>query len=128
MASVRAVVVIQPPGLGGRPSCGHLRSATANASCTASSATSMSPKTRIRVAADRPDASRKIRSTSALSSLGVPSTSCKLSGLGFVPSGLGLGFVVERPDLDRLHDGGGDLRRPGDRGVEVLGLDDVEAA
>ena len=43
MARLRAVVVIQPPGLGGRPSAGHLRRATANASWTASSARSMSP-------------------------------------------------------------------------------------
>ena len=52
IARLRAVVVIQPPGLGGRPSRGHLRSAIANASWTASSARSMSPKTRIRVATD----------------------------------------------------------------------------
>ena len=32
MARFRAVVVIQPPGLGGRPSAGHFRRATANAS------------------------------------------------------------------------------------------------
>src|SRR4029453_6321567 len=67
MARLRAVVVIHAPGLGGRPSPVHLRRATANASCTASSATSMSPKTRIRAATDRPDSSRKIRPTSASS-------------------------------------------------------------
>src|SRR3989454_8055747 len=119
MARLRAVVVIQPPGLGGSPPTGHLRRATANASCTASSATSMSPKTRIRAATDRPDSSRKIWPTSAPSSLGAASMSCSLSGLG---------YVSERADLDRLRDGGGGLRRPGERGVEVLGLDDVEAA
>src|SRR6266568_3892115 len=119
MARLRAVVVIQPPGLGGRPSLGHLRRATANASCTASSATSMSPKTRIRAATDRPDSSRKIRPTLAPSSFRAVSTSPTLSGLG---------YVSERADLDRLRDGGGGLRRPGERGVEVLGLDDVEAA
>jgi hypothetical protein len=32
MAWLRAVVVIQPPGLGGRPPSGHVRRATANAS------------------------------------------------------------------------------------------------
>src|SRR3989442_15813162 len=119
MARLRAVVVIQPPGLGGRPSLGHLSRATANGSCTASSATSMSPKTRIRAATDRPDSSRKIRPTSAPSSLGAASPSRTLSGLG---------YVSERADLDRLRDCCGGLRRPSERGVEVVGLDDVEAA
>src|SRR6266542_10642 len=118
MARLRAVVVIQAPGLGGRPSPVHLRRATANASCTASSATSMSPKTRIRAATDRPDSSRKIRPTSAWSSLGAASPSRTSSGLG----------CPERTDLDWLPDRGGGLRRPGERRVEVLGLDDVEAA
>src|SRR6266536_5397898 len=45
-------------------------------------------------------------------------TSRTLSGLG----------CPERTDLDRLPDGGGGLRRPGERSIEVLGLDDVEAA
>src|SRR5205814_9135103 len=119
MARLRAVVVIQAPGLGGRPSPVHLRRAEANASCTASSATSMSPKTRIRAATDRPDSSRKIRPTSASSSFRVASTSRTLSGLG---------YVSERADLDRFRDGCGGLRRPSERGVEVFGLDDVEAA
>src|SRR6266511_1278229 len=119
IARWRAVVVIQPPGLGGRPAAGHLRRATANASCTASSAMSMSPKIRIRAATDRPDSSRKIRPISASSSLSAASTSRMLSGLGHFP---------ERTDLDRRVDDISDLRRPGERGVEVLGLDDVEAA
>src|SRR5881397_1221032 len=111
MARLRAVVVIQAPGLGGSPSPVHLRKATANASCTASSATSMSPKTRIRAA--------KIRPTSASSSFRAAATSPTLSGLG---------YVSERADLDRLRDSCGGLRRPSERGVEVFGLDDVEAA
>src|SRR5205809_2816715 len=119
MARLRAVVVIQAPGLGGSPSPGHLRRATANASCTASSATSMSPKTRIKAAMDRPDSSRKIRPTSASSSFRAAATSPTLSGLG---------YVSERADLDRLRDCCGGLRRPSERGVEVFGLDDVEAA
>src|SRR5712691_2735673 len=114
MARLRAVVVIQPPGLGGRPSSGHLRNATANASCTASSATSMSPKTRISAATDRPDSSRKIRPTSAWSSSGAASRT--LSSLE----------DAERTDLDRPPNGRGGLRRPGERSIEVLGLDDVE--
>src|SRR5712692_7312922 len=116
MARLRAVVVIQPPGLGGRPSPGHLLKATANASCTASSARSMSPKTRIRAATDRPDSSRKIRPTSAESSLGAVSRT---------PSSL---EDAERTDLDRVPDGRGSLRRPSESSIEVLGLDDVEAA
>src|SRR5882757_8740134 len=113
MARLRAVVVIQPPGLGGRPSPGHLDAAMANASCTASSATSMSPKARIRAATDRPDSSRKIRPISASP---VPRT----------PSGPG--FVLERPDLDRSPDDGARLGRPDERCIEILSGDDVEAA
>src|SRR6266545_3704412 len=79
----------------------------------------MSPKTRIRAATDRPDSSRKIRPTACSSSLGAASISCSLSGLG---------HVAERADLDRLRDCCGGLRCTGERGVEVLGLDDVEAA
>jgi hypothetical protein len=55
------------PGLGGRPSPGHLRKATENASCSASSARSMSPKTRIRAATERPDSSRRTTSSRAQS-------------------------------------------------------------
>src|SRR5713226_4824154 len=119
MARLRAVVVIQPPGLGGRPSRAHVRRATANASCTASSARSMSPKARTRAAIDRPDSSRKIWPTAASSSLGTASMSCSVSALR---------YVSERPDLDRLRDCCGGLRRPGERCVEVVGLDDVKAA
>src|SRR6266508_5581838 len=119
MARLRAVVVIQPPGLGGSPPRGHLRKAMANASCTASSARSMSPKARMRAATDRPDSSRKIQPISASSSLGAASGSRTLSGVGVIP---------ERTDLDRLPGGGGRLRRPGERSVEILRLDGVEAA
>src|SRR5216683_3979542 len=119
MARLRAVVVIQPPGLGGRPSRAHVRRATANASWTSSSARSMSPKARIRAAIDRPDSSRKIRPTAASSRRELALMSSSLSGLG---------YVSERADLDRLRDCGGGLRRPGEGGVEVVGLDDVEAA
>jgi hypothetical protein len=113
--------VIQAPGLGGSPSPGHLRRARANASCTASSATSMSPKMRIRVATDRPDSSWKIRPTAASSTLGPASASASrtLSGPWFVP---------ERANLDRSPDDGGGLGRPCERGVEVLSGHDVKAA
>ena len=59
MARLRAVVVIQPPGFGGNPVAGHRSVATTKASWTASSARSMSPKRRTRVATARPDSRRK---------------------------------------------------------------------
>src|SRR5204862_4729246 len=111
MARFRAVVVIQPPGFGGRPSTGHFRRARANASWTASSARSMSPKMRISVATERPDSSRKIRPTSAASASanGLPRHSGKWAYLDGA--------------VDRL----GDLGRPTKSGIEVRRLDHVEA-
>src|SRR5437867_3832063 len=102
MARLRAVVVIQPPGLGGTPWTGHCSAAMANASATESSARSMSPRTRIRVAVHRP-ASR--RNTSA-------------SGSG----------IFRRSDLHRSFAGGRRLAGPVEGGVEVGGFDDPEAA
>jgi hypothetical protein len=78
----------------------------------------MSPKARIRAAIDRPYSWRKIRPTADSSSLGIASRFCSLSGLG---------DVSEWAHLDRLRDCCGGLRRPGERCVEVVGLDDVEA-
>ena len=63
MARLRAVVVIQAPGLSGTPRSGHVSRALMNASWTASSARSKSPVTRISVATARPCSSRKTRST-----------------------------------------------------------------
>src|SRR5215510_7827114 len=63
MARLRAVVTIHAPGLGGRPSDRHLAAATVNASWTASSAASMSPRKRISVATQRPYSRRKTAST-----------------------------------------------------------------
>ena len=63
IALLRAVVRIQPPGLGGLPATGQRSAATTNASWTASSARSMSPKRRIRVATTLPRSSRKMRSS-----------------------------------------------------------------
>ena len=54
---LRATRVIQAPGFAGTPSAGQRSSATTNASCTASSAASKSPRTRISVATARPDSS-----------------------------------------------------------------------
>jgi hypothetical protein len=50
MARRLAVVTIQPPGFGGRPSWRQRSTATVKASATASSASSTSPRRRIRVA------------------------------------------------------------------------------
>jgi len=57
-ALLRAVVTIQPPGLAGIPAAGQRSAATVKASWTASSARSISPKTRIRVATAIPELSR----------------------------------------------------------------------
>ena len=71
MARLRAVVRIQPAGLGGGPVLGHRSRAVANASWTASSATSMSPNVRTRTATARPCSSRKTRSMSAVVAVAV---------------------------------------------------------
>ena len=65
MARLRAVVVIQAPGLSGTPRCGHVSRALMKASWTASSARSKSPVTRMSVATARPCSSRKTRSTTS---------------------------------------------------------------
>src|SRR5260370_7914196 len=62
MARLRAVVTIHAPGFGGSPSDGHLAAATVKASWTASSAASISPRKRIRVATQRPYSRRKTAS------------------------------------------------------------------
>jgi hypothetical protein len=71
IARLRAVVMIQPAGLGGSPAAGQRSTATVNASWTASSAASMSPNWRTSTATARPYSSRKIRSISAASSSGM---------------------------------------------------------
>src|SRR5215216_3428030 len=106
MARFRAVVTIHPPGLGGTPVAGHFWRATTKASCTASSATSRSPKRRVRVATARPNSSRKVASTSA-----VPTV-----------TGSALGLVLERAHLHRGPAGGRGPSGEGERLVEVLGL------
>src|SRR3954467_414287 len=102
MARFRAGVVIQPPGLGGTPRDGHCSAAMANASATASSARSMSPRTRIRVAVQRPASRRK--------------TSARVSG------------TFGGSDLDGSLTRRRGLAGPLERGVEVGGFDDPEAA
>src|SRR4051794_6238481 len=103
-----AVVVSQPPGLGGTPSTGQRSRAARSASPAASSATSRSPKRRVSEATTRPNSSRKIRSTSPLI--------------------LRQSFALERPHLDLATAGGRTLLRPLQRLVEVGGLDHPEAA
>src|SRR5439155_15560772 len=102
MARLRAVVVIHPPGFGGTPWLGHCSAAIANASATASSARSMSPRTRMSVAVQRPASRRK--------------TSGSSSG------------IFCRSHLDWLFAGRGGLGGPVERSVEVGRLDDPEAA
>ena len=68
LAAFRAVVVIHAPGLRGTPCPGQVSRARANASWTASSARSKSPRTRIIVATARPDSSRNRRSTTSWAS------------------------------------------------------------
>src|SRR6266542_3789569 len=62
IALCRPVETSQATGFAGVPATGHCSSATANASCNASSATSMSPSRRISVARIRPYSVRKISS------------------------------------------------------------------
>src|SRR5438067_13550707 len=101
MARLRAVVVIQAPGLGGRPAAGQRSTAMAKASWTASSAMSMSPKRRTRVAVDRPDSDRKIAAMSTAGSTAAPD--------GRLPGRL----VLEGAHLDR---GPAGHRGPGGQG------------
>src|SRR5580700_6151425 len=116
MARLRAVVMIHPAGLGGSPASGHRRAASANASWTASSAVSMSPKTRVRTATARPYSSRKTPSMSAS------------AGPGTLSPCLFRGLILERPDLDRDRARAGGLSAPVQRGIQVGGLDHPEAA
>ena len=112
IARFLAVVTIQPAGFGGTPVSGQRSDATRNASWTASSATSMSPKRRTRVAIAWPDSSRKTCSTVSAAA----------------DTGLLLRLVLERPHLDGRAAGDGRLAGPGQSGVEVGGLDDPEPA
>src|SRR5215217_9628999 len=134
MALLRAVVVIQAPGRSGTPATGQRSTATRKASWTASSARSKSPRTRMRVATACPDSSRNTRSTSAR----VSSATLTLSSLGVWACGPDLGppggpsgrhvHLHDRPDLDRPAADVGDPGRDLDGLVQVLGLDNVEAA
>src|SRR5690242_4233636 len=126
MARLRAVVTIHAPGLGGRPSDGHLAAATVNASSTASSAASISPRKRIRVATQRPYSRRKTASivTARESMVTAPIRSLRVGRVG--PYRVIEVPVEERADLDRPL-----LRDRGELGplqglVQVAGVDDPE--
>ena len=68
-ALLPAVVVSQPPGLGGTPSAGQRSTAVAKASAAASSAMSRSPNRRARVATTRAHSSRWTRAMTSSTSL-----------------------------------------------------------
>src|SRR5512132_1764482 len=102
MALLRAVVMIQPAGLGGGPVAGQRCTAAANASWTASSATSMSPKVPTRTDTARPYSARNTRSTSAAARAGTPASV--------------LDLALERPHLD------GEGGRPGELADVLLAL------
>src|SRR5687768_10897342 len=101
--------MIHPAGLGGSPVEGQRSRATTKASWTASSARSMSPKKRTRLATARPDSERKTRSISDGSS----------SGSTWVRS-----LALEGPDLDLTGARGAGFLGHGQRGIEVGELDD----
>ena len=117
MARLRAVVMIHPAGLGGSPADGHRLAASANASWTASSAMSMSPKTRVRTATARP--------------YSVAEDALDVGERGRGPGhghGQPSAMSDHRPDLDRQLARGRGLARPGERGVQVGRPDDPEPA
>src|SRR4051795_545850 len=111
IARLPAVVVSQPPGLGGTPESGHFSRAATSASPAASSAMAMSPKRRTSEAIRRPYSSRKTRSTAAASRcIGCPSG------------------ALEGTDLDLAAARLRALGREPERHVQVRCLDDPEAA
>src|SRR5919108_4268182 len=81
----------------------------------------MSPRTRISAATERPDSSRKTRPTCAESMPAGASKSSSATATGLI------GEAGKRAYLDRPADRLAHLRRPAERGVEVLGIDHVEA-
>src|SRR5262245_30730984 len=126
MARFRAVVTIHAPGLGGWPSDGHLAAATVNASWTASSAASMSPRKRIRVATQRPYSRRKTASTvTARESMVAARIRSLRVGRASLDRVVEVPFE-ERADLDRpLFRDRGELS-PLQGRVQVGGVDDPE--
>src|SRR4051794_38321999 len=136
MARLRAVVVIQAPGLSGTPRCGHVSRALMNASWTASSARSKSPVTRMSVATARPCSSRKTTSTISLAAFD-PANAMKVPqplrasvpGRGrrrLVQTG-DSAVIPDRADFDAAVPGARDHRGVGDRLVEIGRFDKLEA-
>src|SRR4051794_16404252 len=81
----------------------------------------MSPRTRISAATERPDSSRKIRPTRPASTTTGAPTSPRSATTGLA------GEAGERAHLDRPADHLAHPRRPAERGVEVFGVEHVEA-
>src|SRR6516165_5907521 len=127
MARLRAVVTIHAPGLGGWLSEGHLAAATANASWTASSAASISPRKRIRVATQRPYSRRKTASTVTAPASVVAARMRSLRvGRGIQSYRVVEVSVEQRANLDRpLFRDGGELG-PLQGRVQVGRVDDPE--
>src|SRR6185437_2866484 len=80
-ARLRAAVTIQPDGLAGTPSRGHVRNASVNASWTASSATERSPDHRASAATAGPHSRRKTPSRLATRRLLEPGDTLELAQL-----------------------------------------------
>src|SRR5262245_11138282 len=138
--------MIHPAGLGGSPVDGHRCTAAANASWTASSATSMSPNVRTRTATARPYSFRKTRSISmsdpggfappdppARSLAGAPGPApfAWLASLRSLASSMAPRrsvFLAKRANFDRERRRQRELAAPVERGVEIGRLDDAEAA
>src|SRR5215470_18098264 len=124
MALWRAVETSHAAGLAGLPVAGHCSTATAYASCSASSATSKSPSRRMRVARMRPWSARKVSSMRmvALGAQATPASERAHLDLLRRPG-------PHRPHLDGVT--GPQQRMPpddGERLVEVLHVHDAEAA
>src|SRR5215470_2768663 len=124
MALWRAVETSQAAGFAGLPVAGHCSTATAYASCSASSATSKSPSRRMRVARMRPWSARNVSSMRMIA-LGAQATP---------PSKHAHLDLLRRPGPHRPHlDGvtGPQQWMPADDGqslVEVLHVHDAVAA
>src|SRR5690606_4205484 len=130
IAFLRAVVVSHAPGFSGTPSRSQWSTASATASCSASSARSKSPHDRISVATMRPCSWRKTAASASEAALidGLPlGYSAHRAHLGAALL-LHLREVDHRPDLDAARLDVRELLRPLDRRVQVRGIEDVEPA
>src|SRR5512146_18990 len=127
MARLRAVVTIHAPGLGGSPSDGHLATATVNASWTASSAASISPRKRIRVATQRPYSLRKTASAVAAPAFMAAARIRSLRAGRVSPYRVVEVPVEERADLDRPQFRGRGELGPLQGLIQVGDVDDPES-